>query len=254
MDMQIIVLGMHRSGTSMLSKVLSNLGIEMGSDGVGKEIYNIEGHYEDGEMLALNKEILSYLGGGWDNLPNEEIVNKNKNYILNKYLYFVSKKNGTWGVKEPRLSIFAHFLHQTLSNPKYIFMIRDELDVAKSLKARNNLTIKQGIELKYQYDEIIKSFLSDKEYLLIKYNELQSNPREELFRLSEFLGVEFNIKAISHISDRKNMTIKKKKFLRSYFICSCKALILRPHYILRLNSWILLKNYLLDLIQVYLKR
>jgi hypothetical protein len=57
---QIVVLGMHRSGTSILSKILINLGVNMAEgDSIG-DLSNVEGHNEDYEILKINKSINLY--------------------------------------------------------------------------------------------------------------------------------------------------------------------------------------------------
>jgi len=252
MDMQIIVLGMHRSGTSILSKTLFKLGVEMGNLNNKKVVHNIEGHYEDQKMLALNEELLLYLKAEWSCLPSENTINDNKEYIINKYLAYINSKKGTWGVKEPRLSIFIHIFHHLLSNPKYIFITRNELSVAKSLEARDNIPIEKGKKLKLQYDQRIKSFLLDKNYLSINYEELQLNPKEELIKLANFLGLEARDEAISHILPREKIMKKKKKLFRSNFLQASKMITLNPHYLLRKKSWGAIKKYLRNFINIYI--
>jgi len=62
---EIIILGMHRSGTSMLSGMLDRLGIDMGDDVVGRQESNPLGHFEDGDLLSLNELILAKAGGSF---------------------------------------------------------------------------------------------------------------------------------------------------------------------------------------------
>ena len=65
----VIILGMHRSGTSMVSGLLTNLGVDLGEDALGPLISNPRGHFEDGDFLGLNNAILAAAGGTWDDPP-----------------------------------------------------------------------------------------------------------------------------------------------------------------------------------------
>lgn len=77
---EVIILGMHRSGTSMVAGVLSRVGINMGKVMLGKTPSNPLGHFEDEDFYNLNRKILEFAGGNWRNPPNEEdiLVQKDK--------------------------------------------------------------------------------------------------------------------------------------------------------------------------------
>jgi len=71
----VVVLGMHRNGTSMTSGILSKLGIDMGRELIGKKVSNPLGHFEDKDFLDLNIKILKEAGGGsWDSTPAREDI------------------------------------------------------------------------------------------------------------------------------------------------------------------------------------
>ena len=57
----VIVLGMHRSGTSLCSNVLSALGIDMTDDDVQVHPSNARGHWERREIVAFHDRILGLL-------------------------------------------------------------------------------------------------------------------------------------------------------------------------------------------------
>ena len=65
----IVILGMHRSGTSMLAGILEKLGISMGKSTIEKSINNPFGYFEDYEFLDLNQRILKDASGSWKNPP-----------------------------------------------------------------------------------------------------------------------------------------------------------------------------------------
>ena len=55
----IIILGMHRSGTTMIVKMLQEMGLFIGWD--------LEENYEARFFFSRNETILNSCGGSWDN-------------------------------------------------------------------------------------------------------------------------------------------------------------------------------------------
>jgi len=64
----IIVMGMHRSGTSMLAELISSTGFSCANN-IGTDRWNRHGYFEDSKIMSLNDSILKLLGGSWDNPP-----------------------------------------------------------------------------------------------------------------------------------------------------------------------------------------
>jgi len=62
----IIVLGMHRSGTSAFTGVLNILGVELGSNLMEPTKENPRGYFEKRAVMEINDEILNILGSSWD--------------------------------------------------------------------------------------------------------------------------------------------------------------------------------------------
>src|SRR5687768_12166794 len=80
--MQVIVLGMHRSGTSMLARVLALMGCHAGVEEsfAPSDATSPRGYWERRDVRALNEAVLQALGGSWYDvagldlarLPNED--------------------------------------------------------------------------------------------------------------------------------------------------------------------------------------
>jgi len=69
-----IVLGMHRSATSLAAKGLHMAGIDMGERLLGAMPSNPYGHFEDRDFIEMNDQILQAAGGSWDQPPDEDAV------------------------------------------------------------------------------------------------------------------------------------------------------------------------------------
>ena len=69
----LVILGMHRSGTSMLSRVCNLLGAELGPDIMPPGPDNPSGFWEHRGIVELNDRLLADLGLAWDDpLPLPE--------------------------------------------------------------------------------------------------------------------------------------------------------------------------------------
>ena len=65
----IVVLGMHRSGTSAITRGLKVLGVELGDKLIAAvEGDNSKGYWEDSDLNTLNIEMLYSIGSDWHNL------------------------------------------------------------------------------------------------------------------------------------------------------------------------------------------
>src|SRR5688572_33259510 len=63
----ICTLGMHRSGTSLVSRTLNLLGVQLGSDErlLPPNEENPKGYWEQRSFVNLNDEMLERFGGRW---------------------------------------------------------------------------------------------------------------------------------------------------------------------------------------------
>jgi hypothetical protein len=191
----VVVLGMHRSGTSMTSAILEKLGINLGEETVGAAGTNPLGHFEDKMFLELNKRILKKAGGSWDNPPEKKEILALRPKYQEEINKLVSNKKEDWGWKEPRTSLTINLYYPHLSNVYFIYCKRNEDDVAKSLKKRDDISIEEGKVLKSIYDNRIQNFLvnidNDKQ-LIIKYEKVLKDSRNEIENIIEFLNLDIN--------------------------------------------------------------
>ena len=65
----MLVLGMHRSGTSLLARLLQQCGIDIGSRLLGGSVGNEHGHWEDAFAVEMHERLLASMGRRWDEVP-----------------------------------------------------------------------------------------------------------------------------------------------------------------------------------------
>ena len=167
----IIITGMHRSGTSLLSKILMKKGVFMGS--------KLDSNSESIFFQRINKWILSCIGSSWDNprtlkdLEAEDInvISNRLNKVLNSRFsksLFLGKKDLlynkslnemdiVWGWKDPVNTFTLFIWKQIFPNSKIININRHPLDVSASLINReSNLKSKDKESL---FPEFLSSLL-----------------------------------------------------------------------------------------------
>ena len=138
----LIIVGMHRSGTSAFTYGLKRLGIDIGK--------NLDSNYEDLYFQNLNKFVFSQLGIDWDNpfFVDQALKNKNLRYSLRNFLKkktqkFQNKKN--WCFKDPRTSILLDIWSDTFKRAYFIYITRDIKDIAKSILKRNKTILSNNM-------------------------------------------------------------------------------------------------------------
>jgi hypothetical protein len=78
----ILLLGMHRSGTSALAGMLHSGGIKLGDDFIQPLPENPKGFFEDLKIQNINKQILAAIGRKWDDIPEENELSDVSEQIL----------------------------------------------------------------------------------------------------------------------------------------------------------------------------
>lgn len=201
---QIVVLGMHRSGTSLLALILKELGVNMGEKTLEGTSSNPYGHEEDIEFLRINQNMLRAMGGSWDFPPREDVIAKKISRFSDTIQNIIEQRdsnNMIWGWKEPRTTLLMEAYSKYLNNPKYICMYRNVEDVAKSLKKRNMMPVSKGISLANEYNERMEKFLQSVEksnIMKISFEEMNQNSTEVIYELIDFLDINPDSKQIEN--------------------------------------------------------
>lgn len=159
-----IVLGMHRSATSLVAGGIEEMGVDVGGNKVllANE-HNPAGYFENIDFILLNDRILSSAGGDWKNPPSHEsILSVKKEY--EEEIKFTIKKNEAevWGWKDPRTVLTIDLYLPHLENPFFLTCFRSPLKVAQSLKKRDGMPIEDGIKLAELYNNRLLNFLNNK--------------------------------------------------------------------------------------------
>jgi hypothetical protein len=133
----LIVTGMHRSGTSLVTRWLNSCGLHVGEELIGAETGNEDGHFEDVDFLHAHQSILKgrritdegYTGA----IP--ELSNEEKD-TLNGIITYKNGFHQQWGWKDPRTCLFLDTYRQLIPAAFYFVVLRGYRSVVSSLIQR----------------------------------------------------------------------------------------------------------------------
>ena len=196
-----IVLGLHRSGTSLVANVLHCLNVKMGDRFPRTNRHNPRGYWEDTDFIRLNARILRRAGGKWSNPPlHADILEAGIYYqdaiqalIQGKDEGSLSVKGQQWGWKDPRTCLTIAAYQPFLASPYYVVAQRSRGDIIKSLvrRHRGSKRAKWAVMTDI-YQERLDSFLQtvSAPTHYVKFDELVSRrtANNEITRLGWFTG------------------------------------------------------------------
>lgn len=146
----ILVLGMHRSGTSAVTRCLNLLGVDLGKHLLPPvEGNNPKGFWENTDVVSIHEELLGALGRAWHDtraLPKNWLTSSAALDARNRLAQLIQNEFGDsslWAVKDPRLCRFlplwADLLAELGIGASALLVVRHPGEVAASLKRRNDL-------------------------------------------------------------------------------------------------------------------
>lgn len=160
-----VVLGMHRSGTSLIAKGMDEI-VDMGVETVHCTPANPRGHWENWVMVRLNDSILYAAGGSWDEPPPEKRILDTINLPdikqgLQDVVKRFSEGRELWGWKDPRTTLTIRLFLPYLTNPHIICCFREPAQIAKSLHERQKFPYNKGLRLCQEYNRRMRDLISD---------------------------------------------------------------------------------------------
>jgi O-antigen biosynthesis protein len=196
----VVVLGMHRSGTSAIARALQVMGIDLGSKLMPpKKDENDFGFFEDLDLNQLNIKMLSALNSDWHftapletDFPN---VLRKKGYLQEAVSVLGEKTWNcpTFAFKDPRTTRLLPFWKQVFEHchldVSYVAAVRNPISVAQSLSHRNEFDMEKGIVLWVSHNlAILEGIVQENKSIFVDYDRFIDAPIDELNRISSHLG------------------------------------------------------------------
>src|SRR5215212_18986 len=191
----VAIVGMHRSGTSMVANVLQRAGLNLGeeADLMPPADENPEGFYEHLQFVRMNDEVLNVAGAGWDCPPTSDFnwddAALDSFRARARRLATPLGERLPWGWKDPRTSLTLPFWRSAIGPLRIVAVIRNPLEVVTSLHRRNAFSTALGLTLWQIYAERILHQTSPDERLVTHYDSYFLEPDREIARVLQFLGL-----------------------------------------------------------------
>jgi hypothetical protein len=182
----IVVLGCHRSGTTLVTRLLHEMGVYMGARMDRR-------NWEDADFQKTNQTILDMADGNWGKPPAPEAITEAVAKMAVPYFLSMKRQSELWGWKDPRTVLTIHALHPYLEDPRYVVIRRNKRDVVSSLTLRSGWKWNWGA-LVDEYVKRLDAFVAetDAPVLEMDYEQLtnQGQSKKAVRRLAQFVGKE----------------------------------------------------------------
>jgi hypothetical protein len=146
----ILVLGMHRSGTSATAGWLKTLGVNLGPYLMAEDPTQPKGYFEHAEIVRIHDELMAVFGSSWDDprpLPEGWEHDQRVRFFRKQLMEIIRRDLMTeplWGAKDPRLCrllpIWLGMLDELGVSVRAISVLRHPAEVAESLALRNGFS------------------------------------------------------------------------------------------------------------------
>lgn len=196
----ILVLGMHRSGTSAVGGMLSQAGFDAPSDLMDANDVNPRGYWESQGLFELHEQLLARLGSAWDQperLPpgweDREATRAWRHETLHHLATTFAGAKAPL-VKDPRLCLllpgWMPWLESGLLRVEMVLTLRHPLEVASSLAKAQNLPSQEGLRLWLEHVLAAERLSRGWPRLMLPFEALIQQPEASLKRCLRLLARE----------------------------------------------------------------
>jgi hypothetical protein len=210
----VVVLGMHRSGTSAMTYALTTMGVDLGNNLIPAQADNERGFWEDADILHFNERLFTQAGCTWDSLqPDLENQLSTSEYIDLRAdavdLLAEKMQPGGWlAIKDPRFSRLLPFWLDVFSSleteVRFLHGIRNPLSVARSLESRNGFELTKGLFLWLVHVISVVIHTQGFRQSVVDFDHLMADPHGQVQRLAQDLGLtqQLDITALDRYANR----------------------------------------------------
>ncbi len=237
--MELIVTGMHRSGTSAVTAALHKLT----ESPTHQELYfkgdkfNRDGYYELRDVVICNEKILSQVvleeynhlrditlfkdfetldQSGWffGAFANFNTIENQQCLKLAKKSFEDIKVNGNCIIKDPRFSLTLPVWLSVFRKPVILIMIRNPIEVAQSLFQRNGIPNNTAFQLWESYS--FRAEWNSRAFprIFVDYGALTSDPSNTIEEIREFLvnnGIDSKTESTKKAIDMIKPELRKQR-------------------------------------------
>ncbi len=196
----ILILGMHRSGTSALTRTISLLGADLPRNLMpAVEGNNEAGFWESLDVYHLNDEILASLGAAWDDWlrvhPGRLDAGERLHYESRAVATLEREfgRSSCFVLKDPRicrlLPLWIPVLESVGAAPVSIIPLRNPLEVVASLQRRDGFDAGKSLLLWLRHVLDAEYGSRGRARVFVTYDGMLNDPRGTVARITRALGV-----------------------------------------------------------------
>jgi hypothetical protein len=197
-DWGMLVLGMHRSGTSAVAGSLSLLGCNLGEKLLPPGPDNRKGYFEDAAAVRLNDRALLELGRSWSDfrpLPDRWMQEHGIRRLVPAAARIARRLSGRgpWALKDPRLCPLLGLWRQAARDLQChaLLAIRHPFDVARSLQVRDGMPALLGLLLWLRYVQDAVEGTGGMRRAVVDYDALLRDPSGVLAQAGDALRLKW---------------------------------------------------------------
>ena len=198
----VMVVGMHRSGTSAVTRLINLLGVPLGrEDDIYSAVDNPSGHWESRQLCALNDVILKVFGGfdmATPPMPPSWLRSRRAEHLrgVMRATFDDVYRSERWLWKDPRVCLTLPLWREVLDDFCVVFVVREAEPVARSLHRRE-----KGYPFLYcyalwdDYNRRAVTALSGLPVVTVDFDSMMDDPLNQVKLLAEGLssvGVQLN--------------------------------------------------------------
>ena len=198
----LFALGMHRSGTSAITGVLSCLGVVL-----GKRLYkpqtgvNERGFWEHADIADTHDSIFRVIGSYWDDilpLKDDWVRDPKLARFKTELASYVTRDlsgSGLWGLKDPRvcrlLPLWLEILKAQNTEPAFVFIVRPPSQVSRSLQKRDGMSHRKAILLWLRHNLEAEFWSQRDARVFVTFDDLISKTEVTLRNIEQVLKLRF---------------------------------------------------------------
>ncbi len=171
-----IITGMHRSGTSMVARLFHAVGANLGNEKTfyRPDKWNPDGYFEQPDIHAVNFPLIN--GPFWKFsylfLPSEKTILRRARSMSDRILQTAEKyKNAV--IKETRFCLTLPAWKEASATPEKILVcLREPIQVASSLKKRNWISLRMGLDLWKVHNVRLLKYIENIPHRFVSYHNV----------------------------------------------------------------------------------
>ena len=146
----ILVLGMHRSGTSALTWLLGRLGAALPRDAIEASGDNARGYWESQALVKADDQLLRVVRSSWFDPRALDFSRLSADGLRSRKNRIREAIESAWGdapllaIKDPRqcrcVPVILDVLNEMRIEPRALLMLRSPAEIARSLASRDGTT------------------------------------------------------------------------------------------------------------------